>query len=67
MNLFELKSGEILGLAGFGLMLLHRLMRRQAVKSRKPARGLYLLWLRWGDVAAFLTILAGLTWMWAQK
>ena len=60
-------SGEILGLVGFGLLLLHNLTRRQARKTSRPARGLYLLWLRWGDVAAFLTILAGLTLMWSQK
>jgi hypothetical protein len=65
--LFDGKSGEILGLAGFGLLLLHRLMRSQARKSPKPPRGLYLVWLQWGDVAAFLTILAGLTLMWAHR
>jgi hypothetical protein len=61
------KSGEILGLVGFGLLLLHHMVRRQAMKAKKPAKGLYLLWLRWGDVAAFLTILAGLTLMWSHK
>ena len=65
--MFYANSGELLGLAGFGLLLLHRLTRRQALKSPKLARGLYLAWLRWGDLAAFLTILAGLTLMWSQK
>jgi hypothetical protein len=62
-----LNSGEILGLVGFGLLLLHKMLHRQAGKSPRHARGLYLLWLRWGDLAAFLTILAGLVLMYRLK
>jgi hypothetical protein len=65
--LHKLNAGEILGLAGFGLLLLHKILRGQAKKAPRPARGLYLLWLRWGDVAAFLTILAGLVLMYHLK
>ena len=63
----KLNAGEILGLLGFGLLMLHKLILRQAKKDSKPARGLYLLWLRWGDMAAFLTILAGLVLMYFLK
>jgi len=65
--LHKLNAGEILGLAGFGLLLLHKILRGQAKKATKPPRGLHLLWLRWGDVAAFLTILAGLVLMYRLK
>jgi hypothetical protein len=43
------------------------LMRRRAGKDRRPARGLYLAWLRWGDLAAFLAMLAGLALMWSSQ
>jgi hypothetical protein len=64
---FHLSSGEAVALLGFVLWLAHKLMRRRARKDRRPARGLYLAWLRWGDLAAFLTILAGLALMWSSQ
>ena len=63
----KLNAGEILGLLGFGLLMLHKLMFRRAKKATRRARGLSLLWLRWGDMAAFLTILAGLVLMYYLK
>jgi hypothetical protein len=63
----SLKSGEILALVGFLLLLVHNLGRRRLVKSGKPVRGLTRFWLSWGDLVVFLIILAGLTLMWSQK
>ena len=65
--MLNLKSGEMLALAGFPLLLAHNLGRRRMVKSGKPVRGLTRFWLNWGDLAVFLIILAGLTLMWSQK
>jgi len=65
--LLSLKSGEILALVGFLLLLVHNLVRRQLLKSRQAIRGLTRFWLSWGDLAVFLIILAGLTLMWSQK
>jgi hypothetical protein len=65
--LTKFNPGEILALVGLLLLLVHNMLRRQVIKARKPARGLTLFWLRWGDLAVFLVILAGLTLMWAHK
>jgi hypothetical protein len=65
--LANLKSGELLALAGMILLVVHNVVRRQLKKSRQPLRGLARFWLQWGDVVVFLTILAGLTLMWTQK
>jgi hypothetical protein len=65
--LANLKSGELLALAGLILLLVHNWVRRSLVKSRRPVRGLARFWLQWGDLAVFLVILAGLTLMWTQK
>ena len=65
--MLNLKSGEILALVGFLLLLVHNLVRRQLLKSRQAVRGLTRFWLSWGDLAVFLIILAGLTLMWSQK
>ena len=46
----NLKSGEMLALVGLILLLVHKVVRRQLVKARKPARGLRLFWLSWGDL-----------------
>jgi hypothetical protein len=64
---YNLFSGPWLALLGFVLWLAHKLMRRGAGKDRGPARGLYQAWLRWGDLAAFLAILAGLALMWSSR
>ncbi len=63
----NLKSGETLALVGLILLLVHNVVRRQMVKSRKPVQGLAWFWLKWGDLVVFLIILAGLTLMWSQK
>jgi hypothetical protein len=63
----KFNPGEILAIVGLLLLLVHNMLRRQVVKARQPVRGLTLLWLRWGDLAVFLVILAGLTLMWAYK
>lgn len=65
--LANLKSGELLAIAGLLLLLVHNVVRRQLVKSRQTVRGLARFWLQWGDLAVFLIILAGLTLMWTQK
>ena len=65
--LANLKSGELLALAGLLLLLGHNLVRRRLVKSRQTVRGLARFWLQWGDLVVFLVILAGLTLMWTQK
>ena len=65
--MLNLKSGEILALTGLLLLLVHKLGRRQLLKSRQPDRGLVRFWLSWGDLVVFLIILAGLTLMWSQK
>jgi hypothetical protein len=64
---FNLSSGPTVTLLGFVLWLAHKLMRRRTGKDRRPARGLYLAWLRWGDLAALLAILAGLALMWSSQ
>jgi len=64
---FNPSFGPTLALLGFVLWLAHKLMRRRTGKDRRPARGLYLAWLRWGDLAAFFTILAGLALMWSSQ
>lgn len=63
----NLNPGETLALVGLVLLLVQNMWRRQVVKAGKPVRGLTLFWLRWGDLAVFLVILAGLTLMWAHK
>ena len=64
---FNHSSGPTVALLGFVLWLAHKLMRRGAGKDPGPARGLYLAWLRWGDLAAFLAMLAGLALMWSSQ
>ena len=63
----NLKSGEMLALLGLILLLVHKVVRRQMVKSSKPARGLRRFWLQWGELVVFLVILAGITLMWSHK
>jgi hypothetical protein len=62
-----LQTGEILALAGMGVLLVSNLGRRQAPRGRLPApRGL-IRWLGWGDFVACGLILAGLVVMYIQK
>jgi len=68
MSMFaNLKSGELMALAGLILLVVHKTMRRQLLKSPGPVKGLRLFWLQWGDLTVFLIILGGLTLMYAQK
>jgi hypothetical protein len=61
------QSGEILALAGMGVLLLNNLGRRRVRQGRPPAiRGLA-KWLAYGDFVAFGLILAGLVVMYLQK
>ncbi len=66
-NWFNPAAGPTLTLVGFVLWLAHKLMRRRAGRAPGGARGLYQAWLRWGDVAAFLAILAGLALMYHSQ
>ena len=61
------KSGEIIALAGMGVLLLNNLGRRRARQGRPPAAGGLGRWLAYGDVAAFGLILVGLVVMYLQK
>jgi len=61
------QSGEILALAGMGVLLLNKLGRRRVRQGRAPAgRGLA-KWLAWGDFIAFGLILGGLVLMYLEK
>jgi hypothetical protein len=60
-------SGEILALAGMGVLLLNNLGRRRGKPARAPApRGLA-RFLAYGDYVAFGLILAGLVVIYLQK
>jgi len=64
---FNFNPGELLALVGLLLLLAHNMLRRGVIKAGKPVRGLTLFWLRWGDLAVFLVILAGITLIWSSK
>jgi hypothetical protein len=61
------KSGEILALAGMGVLLLNNLGRRRVRQGRIPAGSNLARWVGWGDFLAFGLILAGLVVMYLQK
>ena len=61
------RSGEILALAGMGVLLLNSLGRRRVKQGRPlPRRGLA-RFLAYGDFVAFGLILAGLVVIYLQK
>ena len=62
-----LQTGEILALAGMGVLLLSNMGRRRARQGKVPAKGGLARMLSWGDYAAFGLILAGLVVMYLQK
>jgi hypothetical protein len=62
-----LQTGEILALAGMGVLLLSNMGRRRARQGRPPAKGGLIRMLAWGDFVAFGLILAGLVVMYIQK
>jgi len=61
------RLGEILAMVGLGLLVLSTMGRRRVRQSRKLPTGVFGLWVRWGDFAAFGFLLAGLVLMWAGK
>jgi hypothetical protein len=62
-----INTGEILALAGMGVLLLNNLGRRQVKQGRVPARGILGRFLAYGDYVAFGIILAGLVVIALQK
>ena len=62
-----LASGEILALVGLGLLLLTGWGRQRQRKLRHPPRPGFILWQRWGGVAAYVCVALGLLLMYAQK
>ena len=61
-----LQAGEILALAGMGVLLLSNMGRRRTRQGR-PVKGGLIRMLAWGDFVAFGLILAGLVVMYLQK
>jgi len=61
------KAGEILALAGMGVLLLNNLGRRRGRQGRPAPAGGLGRWLAYGDFVAFGLILAGLVVMYLQK
>ena len=62
-----LQTGEILALAGMGVLLLSNMGRRRARQGKVPAKRALARMLSWGDFVAFGLILAGLVVMYLQK
>jgi hypothetical protein len=62
-----LQTGEILALAGMGVLLLNNIGRRRARQGKMPAKGGLARMLSWGDFVAFGLILAGLVVIYIQK
>jgi hypothetical protein len=62
-----IKTGEILALAGMGVLLLNNLGRRRVKQGRPPARGVLARFLAYGDFVACGLILAGLVIIYLQK
>ena len=60
-------TGEILALAGMGVLLLNNLGRRQVKQGRVPPRSLLGRFLAYGDYVAFGIILAGLVVIYLEK
>jgi hypothetical protein len=63
----KLQLGEILALAGMGVLLLNNLGRRRVRQGRQPANQGLGRWMAWGDYVAFGLILVGLVVMYIQK
>jgi hypothetical protein len=62
-----LQTGEILALAGMGVLLLNNMGRRRARQGKVPPKGGLARMLSWGDYVAFGLILAGLVVIYIQK
>jgi hypothetical protein len=61
------KTGEILALAGMGVLLLNTLGRRQVKQGRVSPRGILGRCLAYGDFVALGIIMAGLVVIYLQK
>jgi hypothetical protein len=61
------KTGEILALAGMGVLLLNNLGRRRGKQGRVPPKGILARFLAYGDYVACGLILTGLVVMYLQK
>ena len=61
------KTGEILALAGMGVLLLNNLGRRRVKQGRAPAQRGLARFVAYGDFVACGLILAGLVVMYLQK
>jgi len=62
-----LQTGEILALAGMGVLLLNNMGRRRVRQGKLQAKGGLARMLSWGDYIAFGLILAGLVVIYIQK
>jgi hypothetical protein len=62
-----IKAGEIVALAGMGVLLLNNLGRRQVKQGRVPPRSLLGRLLAYGDYVALGIITAGLVVIYLQK
>jgi hypothetical protein len=60
-------SGEIIALAGMGVLLLNNLGRRRVKQSKAPATGGLAKFVAYGDFVACGLILAGLVVIYLQK
>jgi len=61
------KTGEILALAGMGVLLLNNLGHRQVKQGRVPPRSILGRLVAYGDFVALGIILAGLVAIYLQK
>jgi hypothetical protein len=62
-----LQTGEIVALAGMGVLLLNNMGRRRARQGKVPAKGGLARMLSWGDYVAFGIIFVGLLIIYIQK
>ena len=62
-----LQLGEILALAGMGVLLLNNFGRRRVRQGGQPTNQGLGRWVAWGDFVAFGLFVAGLVVMYIQK
>jgi hypothetical protein len=62
-----IQTGEVLALAGMGVLLLNNMGRGRARQGKAPVKGGLGRLLAWGDFVSFGLILAGLVVMYIQK
>ena len=66
-SVVALQTGEILALAGMGVLLLNKMGRGRARQGKVPVKGWLGRLVAWGDFVAFGLILAGLVVIYIQK